>query len=94
MEFVTPGAGNIVTNQVSVGASATLICANRNARMALTIVNNGSTAVYLGADTNVLTTTGVLLPGTVGASFTFDGSAAVWGITAGGSVTVSYVETF
>ena len=93
---VTPAqASSIATGQVSVGATAggTLIVAARTGRRSVVIVQEGTTLVRLGAS-GVTTTTGVPLPGTAYAAFTIDGGAAVYGITASGSATVSFVEIF
>lgn len=98
--FANPpvGAANLATNQVSVGATATLISAARigapgTGRVALTVVNTSTAPVYLGGS-GVTTTTGTLLPGILGASVTINTQAAVYGITASGSETVSEFETY
>jgi hypothetical protein len=91
--FVVAQPSSIATNQVSVGTAATLICAARAGRKAITIIQEGTTLVRLGAS-GVTVLTGIPLPGTQYASFTIDGGAAVYGIVASGSQTVSYAETF
>src|SRR3954471_6314827 len=85
--------GGISTGQISVGTSATLIATGRVGRRAITIVNEGTTAVRLGSSA-VTTGNGVLLPGAVGASFTLEGAEPVYGIVGSGTQAVSYVETF
>lgn len=89
------GAATLATNQVSVAATAggTVIAALRAGRNAITIINGGSTAVYIGVS-GVSTTTGALLPGVAGAALTIPTTAAVYGITASGTQTVSFLETY
>jgi hypothetical protein len=92
------GSANLSTGQVSVGATATQIVAARTGtsgtgRISVTVVNAGTTPIYLGGS-GVTTTTGTLLPGIVGASVTINTQAAVYGTTASGSQTVSEFETF
>lgn len=84
---------NQATNQVSVASSATLICAARSGRKEVTIVNHGTTDVFLGA-TGVAATTGLLLAGVKGTGQTMSGGAAVYGIAASGSQTVSFQEVY
>ena len=82
------------TAQVSVGATVggTLISAANNARTTITVTMTGTTDVYLG-ESGVTTSTGDLLNGVKGVSKTFSTTAAVYGITSSGSVTVSVLET-
>lgn len=89
------GAGGFKTAQVSVAdtAGGTLLAANRSGRSAITIVNHGTTAVYVG-QSGVTTATGVLLPGVEGASITIPTQAAVYGIVSAGTQTVSVLETY
>ena len=89
------GAGNVAMGQVSVDATSTgvEIVAARATRRTVTIVNNGTTQVFLKGG-SVASTTGVLLAGTVGASATFESVSQIKGITASGTVTVSYVEEY
>jgi|TARA_R110002033_G_scaffold147652_2_gene184877 hypothetical protein len=89
------GAANIAMGQVSVDATSTgiQIVAARATRRTVTIVNHGTTQVFLKGG-SVATTTGVLLVGTVGASATFESVSLIKGVTASGSVTVSYVEEY
>lgn len=84
---------SITTGQVSVTTSATLIVASRVGRKSVTIVQEGTTIVRLGAS-GVAISTGVPLPGTIYSQFTFDGGAAIYGIVASGTQTVSYAETY
>ncbi|HEY7298559.1 MAG TPA: hypothetical protein VH684_11540 [Xanthobacteraceae bacterium] len=86
-------SANISTAQVSVGTSATQIVSARAGRNQLVIANHGTTAVYIGGS-GVATSTGILLPGTVGATITIPTSAAVYGIVASGSQTVGVLEGY
>lgn len=82
----------LTTGQVSVAATATLIVAARTSGGAVTIINGGTVDVFLGGAT-VTTTTGVLLPGTKGASVTLPTQAAIYGIVGTGTEPVSYAAT-
>lgn len=86
--------GNLATNQVSVASTATLIAAARTTRADVTIVNGGTTDVYLGNSSSVTTATGILLIGVKGAAITLDVTSDVYGIVATGSQTVSYAEEY
>jgi hypothetical protein len=59
----------------------------------VTIINHGTTAVYLGTGT-ITTSNGALLVGTAGASVTIVTTDAVKGIVASGSQAVSYIEEY
>jgi hypothetical protein len=87
------GFGSIQTGQATVAATATLICAGLYGRGSVTIVNNGTVDVFIGGSA-VTTGTGVLLPGTKGASLKLDTDADVYGIVGTGTQAVSYVETY
>jgi hypothetical protein len=80
------------TNQVSVGATATLIVAANASRSGLQITNIGNSDVYIG-ESNVTPSTGHLLPTGKGNTVSFSNTTAVYGVTAGGSETVSFLET-
>lgn len=92
--FVSETYANLATAQVSVGATATLIVAARAGRKEVTIVNHGTTALYLGSSSGVTTSTGQLLAGVAGEGITYSGGAAIYGITASGSQTVSAAEVY
>lgn len=87
------GAGTLATNQISVANTATLIVASRAGRRGVVITNHGTTAVYIGL-VGVTTTTGILLAGVVGASISIPTTAAVYGIVASGTQTVSFIEAY
>lgn len=91
--LIGPSNGNIATAQVSVAATPTLVTAARTGRNSVTVVNLGTTAVYLGGAA-VTTSTGTLLAGTVGTSVTIATSAAVYGVVATGTESVSETEVF
>ena len=83
----------LATGQPNVGATATAICSARVGRGAITVVNHGTTDVFLGGST-VTSGTGVLLLGVKGASITLPFAGALYGVTATGSQPVSYVEVY
>jgi hypothetical protein len=93
LPFLQAGNTAIATAQVSVGTTATQIAALRAGRGSVTIENEGTTAVRIGI-AGVTTGNGFLLPGVVGASLTLQTTAAVFGIVAAGTQTVSVLETF
>lgn len=92
------GGANLGTVQVSVASTATQILAARTGvagtgRICATIENTSTTAVYLGGS-SVTTSNGMLLPGIVGASDTICTTAAIYGIVATGTETVSAQEVY
>ncbi len=87
------GTGSIANNQVSVTTTSSTVVTSRAGRRSLLIVNHGTTDVFLGTGT-VTTSNGLLLKGTAGASVSIPTSAAVNGIVASGTQTVSYLEVF
>lgn len=87
------GSASIATAQVSVTTGNITVVAARAGRFEATIINHGTTAVFLGV-TGVSITTGIFLPGVVGASVTLPTAAAIFGTVASGTQTVSVLETF
>ena len=92
------GTANFATAQISVGTSATLIVAARSGgrgtgRKTTCITNTSTTAVYLGGS-GVTTSTGDLLAAGAGTGKCFDTQAAIYGIVASGSETVTETETY
>ena len=85
--------GAFQTGQVSVTSAATQIVAANSSRSGISIVNLGTTDVYIGENANVTTSTGHLLTGTKGASVNFACTGAIYGITGGSSQSVSYLQT-
>lgn len=84
---------SIAAGQGTVTTTAASLVAARTGRKTLTIENTSAVAFYVGP-TGVLATTGLLVPGVVGASVTVDSAAAFFAITATGSATASFLETF
>jgi hypothetical protein len=70
-----------------------LIVAARAGRKEVMIVNNGTIAVNLGGS-GVTASAGLLLAGNLGEGVTITGGAAVYGIVASGTETVSYLEVY
>jgi hypothetical protein len=92
------GAAAFAATQVALSSTATSIVAARTGvagtgRVSVTITNTTTTAIYLGGS-GVTTSTGTLLPGIVGASVTLNTTAAVYGIVATGTPTVTALETY
>ena len=81
------------TAQATVATAATLIVAARAGRDTVIIENSGTTAVYIG-DSTVTTSTGLLLPGVLGASVALETTDAVYGRVASGSQVVTAIENF
>lgn len=87
------GGASIASGQVSVGTSATQIVAARAMRKEVVIVNTSTTIVYLGAS-GVTTGTGLYLAGVAGQLIKLRTAAAVYGIVATGTETVSFMEEY
>ena len=81
------------TSQVVVGATATLISAARDGTDDVTIVNFGTTQVFIG-NANVTVSNGFPIPGVVGASLTIPATTAIYGIVASGTQPVAVLSTF
>jgi hypothetical protein len=95
---VNVGTGNLAVAQVSVANTATSIVAARTGvqgtgRKTVCITNTSTVAVYIGGS-GVTTSTGSYLPGVAGSSICLDTQAAVYGIVATGTETVSEIETY
>lgn len=90
-----PGAANIANNQVSVDTTSggVTIVSSRATRRSVTITNHGTTDVYVGTG-SVSSSNGFLLVGRKGSAVTIYTTAAVKGVVASGSQTVSYVEEY
>ncbi len=96
----TDAAGNlrmsgdaIATAQVTVGTSATVIAAARAGRRSITLVNEGTTDVRIGA-AGVAAGTGLLLAGAKGQALTIETAAALSGIVGTGTQAVSVIENY
>ena len=81
---------HIETGQVSITTSATLIRPFQTSRTSIAIINHGSVDVYIG-DKEVTTSTGILLVGSKGSSIAVDTRAAIYGIVASGTQTISWI---
>ena len=72
---------------------ATLLAAARAQRQFVTVINSGTTAVYLGG-VGVTAATGVMLPGVVGASITIAFTGDLYAVAASGTQAVSGYEVY
>lgn len=81
------------TSQATIAATATQIVAARAGRDTVIIEQTGAKDVYVGAS-DVTTSTGMLLPGVVGASISLETTDAVYGIVASGTQVVCAFENF
>lgn len=83
------------TGQVTVAATATSIAPARLGRKKLRLVNHGTTAVYVGIGSGILTTTGALLAGVAGATLEIeDCPQEVFAIVAASTQVISVIEIF
>lgn len=87
------GAAHFAYGQVSIGDTATQIVGVRSTRRSVTVVNLGTTDIYIG-DASVTTSTGQLLLGAKGAGVTLEVVGAVYGIITTGSEGVSFEEEY
>lgn len=89
------GAGTIAAGQISVDTTTNgkQIVSTRTGRRRITITNLGNRDVYIGPS-GVTTSNGALLKGTAGASMTIETTAAVYGIVASSTQSVSYLEEY
>ena len=81
------------TSQVTVGATPTLISAARDGGDDVTIMNFGTTQVFIG-NADVSVANGFPIPGVVGASLTIPATTAIYGIVASGTQPVAVLSTF
>lgn len=93
MLALSPSQANLITNQVTVSTTATLLLASRPGRRQAVLVQLGTTDVFIGGSA-VTTTTGVLLTGTKGATLTIETTGAIYGIVGAATQAVSVAETF
>lgn len=82
---------NYVYGQVAIGTVPTPISVMGDGRDEITIVNHSTVPIYIG-DANVTTTTGVLLAGIVGQTLVIAATAALYGVVATGTATLSYID--
>lgn len=87
------GGSSINTNQITVGATATLIVAARAGRQSVSITTTAATVLYIGAS-GVTTTTGHYIAASAGATITVNTAAAVYGVVASGTLVVTFLENY
>jgi|SRR5215471_8807659 len=88
----TAPAGSFSTGQVTVGTAATLIVADNPNRARLIVINQlGANNLFLGG-VGVTITTGAGTANTAGSQTVFLHRAAVYGVVAGSTTPVSYIE--
>lgn len=80
----------ITTGRITVGTTATQIVP-ANSRSKITVTTTQAIPVYCGP-AGVTVSNGQLIPGVVGASETFDTSAAIFGVVDTGTVVVTFAE--
>jgi hypothetical protein len=98
--FLGVGASTFMPGQATLtSTTGTLVVAartgvNGTGRISVTVINNSTTAVYLGPS-GVTSSSGMILPGVVGASVTLTTTAAIYGaLAATGSALISYYELY
>lgn len=84
---------SIATGQASCSTASAQAVPARAGRRNVVLIQEGTTLVRVGAS-GVTTSTGVPLPGTAYSALTIDGAAAVHCVTASGTQTVSFIETY
>lgn len=86
------GYAGLVTGQVTVAASATLVAAARSDRGSITIQNHSATDIFCDDASNVTISNGFRIPGVSGASWTAPVTTAIYCIATAGTATVSFTE--
>jgi hypothetical protein len=84
---------NLAPFQVTVTTSPTPLALARTQRQFVTVINSGTTAIYLGG-AGVTASTGVMLPGVAGASITLAFTGDLYAVTAAGSQPVTGYEVY
>ncbi|QPQ55593.1 hypothetical protein IC614_03045 [Allosphingosinicella flava] len=87
------GARTYAHGQVTIGTTPTVIAVMQDERGAITIINHGTTDVFIGGAA-VSTGNGALLAGSKGASITIPTIGPLYGIVGTGTQLVSYLETY
>lgn len=85
------GSTAIATGQVSVGTSVIYVVTARDTRKSVTIVNHGSSEIYVGPAT-VTTSNGLKLPS--GAGLTVRSTVGIQAISPSGTNSVHYIEEY
>lgn len=88
------GANHMDTGQKSLDGTPSAIVAAREGRRGVLITNLGAVDVYLGSDSSVSTATGSLLLGTKGTAIFVPTTTAVYAVTGGSTVSISYIEVY
>lgn len=84
---------NLAPFQASVTTAPTPLALARVQRQFVTVINSGTTPIYLGA-ANVTAATGVMLPGVAGASITIAFTGDLYAVTASGTQAVTGYEVY
>ncbi len=84
---------NLAPFQASVTTTPTALALARTQRQFVTVINSGTTPIYLGA-ANVTAATGVMLPGVAGASITIAFTGDLYAVTASGTQAVTGYEVY
>lgn len=87
------GSDDTGTGQVSVGTTATVIRIGSAKDVEVTLVNHGTTDVFIGKS-NVTTANGFLLQGVKGEKITLRTRGTLYGIVGAGTQTVGYFAAF
>jgi len=82
----------IGTGQITVTSNATSIVPANQDRVDLRLIKLGAENVFLGCNNATTTSSGGLFAGTCGTIMRLSTTGAVFGITVGASVVVSYIE--
>jgi hypothetical protein len=85
-------AGTLNISQVAVTTATTSLVASNTSRMKVTVINQGTTNVFLGTSTGVTTANGAMLAGIAGYQIGVRASSALWAVAASGTATVAVVE--
>jgi hypothetical protein len=84
---------NLAPFQVSVTTTPTVLALARTQRQSVTVINSGTTPIYLGG-AGVTAATGVMLPGVAGASITIAFTGDLYAVTASGAQAVTGYELY
>jgi hypothetical protein len=84
---------NLAPFQATVTTTPTVLAPARTQRQLVTVINSGTTAIYLGGAA-VSASTGVMLPGVAGASITIAFTGDLYAVTASGSEAVTGYEIY
>lgn len=84
---------NLAPFQVTVLATPTPLALARTQRQFVTVINSGTTPIFLGPS-NVTASTGVQLPGVAGASITIAFTGDIYAVTSSGTQAVTGYEVY